>query len=130
MAAASPFSLGATIFGPRHAATELAKRVSAGCIVINDMIVPTADPRLPFGGRRRSGFGVTRGAEGLLAMTVVKTIVVRRGLFRPHLLPIEVNDAHLFANLIRSLHGPLVSRIGAISRLLRGRFSSTGARGS
>ncbi len=29
-----------------------------------DIIAPTADPRVPFGGRRASGYGVTRGAEG------------------------------------------------------------------
>jgi acyl-CoA reductase-like NAD-dependent aldehyde dehydrogenase len=120
IAASSPFSLGATIFGPQHAAAELAKRVSAGCVVINDMIVPTADPRVPFGGRKHSGFGVTRGAEGLLELTVVKTICVRRGGFRPHLLPIEANDARLFANLIMLLHGPRLSGIAAIGRLIRG----------
>ena len=42
---------------------------ATGFVTINDIIVPTADPRLPFGGVRGSGFGTTRGAEGLLEMT-------------------------------------------------------------
>ena len=63
----------------------MARRVRAGSVCVNDLIVPTADPRLPFGGRGRSGFGVTRGAEGLLEMTVPKAISVRTGSFRPHL---------------------------------------------
>jgi acyl-CoA reductase-like NAD-dependent aldehyde dehydrogenase len=57
-----PYRLGATVFGPAAAAAALAARVEAGCVVVNDVIVPTADPRLPFGGRGRSGYGVTRGA--------------------------------------------------------------------
>ncbi|HEX2941449.1 MAG TPA: aldehyde dehydrogenase family protein, partial [Rhodopila sp.] len=79
LAAESPYALGAAIFGPDAPARDLALRVHAGCVVINDIIVPTADPRLPFGGRRQSGFGVTRGVEGLLEMTVIKSIVVRHG---------------------------------------------------
>ena len=61
-----PYRLGATVFGPPDLAAAVAARVDAGCVVVNDMIAPTADPRLPFGGRGRSGFGVTRAAEGLL----------------------------------------------------------------
>ena len=59
----------------------------AGSVVINDLIVPTVDPRLAFGGRGLSGFGVTRGAEGLLGLTVVKSIALRHGRFRPHFAP-------------------------------------------
>ncbi len=51
-AARSPYALGASIFGPEAEAVALAARVRAGVVVINDLIVPTADPRLPFGGRR------------------------------------------------------------------------------
>ena len=38
-------------------------RINAGTVFINDVITPSADPRAPFGGRKASGFGVTRGAE-------------------------------------------------------------------
>jgi acyl-CoA reductase-like NAD-dependent aldehyde dehydrogenase len=101
------FALGASIFGPEAAAMRLAERVRAGAVVVNDVIVPTADPRLPFGGRGDSGFGVTRGAEGLLEMTVIKTISVRRGRFRPHLNEPRAGDAARCALLIRVLHGRL-----------------------
>jgi acyl-CoA reductase-like NAD-dependent aldehyde dehydrogenase len=59
LAATCPYALGASIFGPKRDALKLAARVNAGSVVINDVIVPTADPRLPFGGRGESGFGVT-----------------------------------------------------------------------
>jgi acyl-CoA reductase-like NAD-dependent aldehyde dehydrogenase len=104
-AALCPYALGASVFGPVDASRALAARVNAGSVVINDVIVPTADPRLPFGGRGESGFGVTRGAEGLLEMTSIKTISVRRGWFRPHLSPPGANDARRFAGMIRLLHG-------------------------
>ncbi|MBV9785580.1 MAG: aldehyde dehydrogenase family protein [Acidisphaera sp.] len=101
----NPYALGASIFGPPAAAMALAARVPAGSVVINDLIVPTADPRLPFGGRKQSGFGVTRGAEGLLEMTAMKTVSLRRGRFRPHLHAPRPGDAARYATMIRFLHG-------------------------
>ena len=80
-----PYALGASVFGPIAAARDFALRVRAGVVTINDLIVPSADPRLPFGGWGQSGFGRTRGAEGLLEMTAAKVVTVRRGGFRPHL---------------------------------------------
>ncbi|HEX6899675.1 MAG TPA: aldehyde dehydrogenase family protein [Thermoanaerobaculia bacterium] len=103
-AAASPYALGASIFGPEEAAVAFAARVRAGSVVINDLIVPTADPRLPFGGRGESGFGVTRGAEGLLEMTVVKTVSVRRGRWLPHLEELHPSDAELFRAYLTLAH--------------------------
>ena len=104
-AAQCPYALGASVFGPPAAAQAFAGRVRAGSVCVNDLIVPTADPRLPFGGRGESGFGLTRGAEGLLEMTAVKTVSVRRGPFRPHLDPPRPGDARRFALLLRWLHG-------------------------
>lgn len=100
-----PFALGASIFGPEAAARQLANRLRAGSVCINDVIVPTADPRLPFGGGGRSGFGRTRGAEGLLEFTAVKTVSVRRGRFRPHLDPPSERDTRRFAAMVALLHG-------------------------
>ena len=94
---------------PFSAPNRQRARSRRGCapasVCINDLIVPTADPRLPFGGRGRSGFGVTRGAEGLLEMTVVKTISIRRRGLLPHLVPAREGDAARIAGLIRVLHG-------------------------
>ena len=76
---ACPFGLTTSIFGNEVEARRLAAKLTSGTVLVNDLIVPTADPRVPFGGRRQSGFGVTRGAEGLLEMTAVRTVAVRRG---------------------------------------------------
>ena len=100
-----PYALGATIFSRSQAAARhLAANIRAGSIVINDLIVPTADPRIPFGGSMRSGYGVTRGAEGLLEMTRPKVLQTRRGGIPPHLSGQEPSPGLLLA-LVRLLHG-------------------------
>lgn len=120
LAARSPYALGATVFGRETGARALAERVRAGVVVINDMIVPTADPRVPFGGRGRSGFGLTRGAEGLREMTCLKTVITRRGRWRPHFLEPQKQDAQLFAAYIQAAHGErLPARLTAGFTLLR-----------
>ena len=101
---ANPYALGAAVFGPLGAARKIADRLEVGCVVINDVIAPTADPRLPFGGRRASGFGVTRGAEGLLEMTAVKAVTIRRGQMLQHLDPPQPRDASIFLAYVRAAH--------------------------
>lgn len=113
-AADCPYALGASVFGPAAAAQAIARRVIAGSVCINDLIVPTADPRLPFGGRGRSGFGSTRGTEGLLGMTVVKIVSERAGRLRPHLAPATANDAARFAAMTALLHGDWRTRWAAL----------------
>ena len=118
-AAQCPYALGASIFGPESLARPLAARVRAGSVTINDLIVPTADPRLPFGGQGISGFGVTRGAEGLLEMTAVKAVTVRSGRFRPHYDPVTPADAASMLDYIAAAHGE-GARWPAMKRLVRG----------
>ena len=102
-----PYALGATVFGADDAAVaELVRRIDAGCIVVNDMIVPTADPRVPFGGRKQSGFGITRGTAGLEEMTQLKAIVRQRSSWLPHLDEPTPVDADVLAGLIQTLHAP------------------------
>jgi acyl-CoA reductase-like NAD-dependent aldehyde dehydrogenase len=105
---ACPFALGASLFGPEGTARQFAPRLAAGTVTINDLIAPTADPRLPFAPPpgARSGFGSTRGPHGLLEMTTPKTVIARRGAFLPHLAPPADGDAALFADLLHAGHAP------------------------
>jgi len=86
-------------------AREIARTLKAGTVLINDLIAPTADARVPFGGRGASGYGVTRGAEGLLEMTAVKTLIVRKGGAMRHLEATTDADAPMFEGMIRASHG-------------------------
>ncbi len=105
LASQSEQGLGASIFSrDEGAAKKLAAQLPTGFVTINDVIVPTADPRLPFGGVRGSGFGTTRGAEGLLEMTYPHAITVNRARFLPHLDEPKTGDADLFAHFISLMH--------------------------
>jgi acyl-CoA reductase-like NAD-dependent aldehyde dehydrogenase len=120
LAASCPYALGASIFGPISDARALAACVRAGAVTINDLIVPTADPRLPFGGSGKSGFGVTRGAEGLLELTKIKTLSASAARTRPYHQPPAPGDAVLFQAYVELAHGSgLRSRCRALFRLIR-----------
>ncbi|MGI9372924.1 MAG: aldehyde dehydrogenase family protein [Hyphomicrobiales bacterium] len=123
---ASPFGLGTSIFGNAGDAEQLATRLNTGFVTINDIIVPTADPRAPFGGTKSSGFGVTRGAEGLLEMTRPKTIFTRKGTFLPHLNPPLESDMHAYSHLLLALHGKgFTQRAKAFKTALKGLIAQT-----
>jgi acyl-CoA reductase-like NAD-dependent aldehyde dehydrogenase len=100
-----PYALGATVFGEERSARQFAERVNAGVVIVNDVIVPTADPRVPFGGRGRSGYGVTRGTEGLLELTRLKVIAVRSGRCRWHLDEADFSDHDLVRHYLVAVHG-------------------------
>ena len=121
VSAACPYALGASIFGPEREAKAFAGRVRAGSVVINDLIAPTADPRVPFGGGGRSGFGLTRGPEGLLEMTAAKVVMVRRGRSRPHYNPMDESDVQLAGAYLAAAHGGSTrARLGGMIRLVGG----------
>ncbi len=116
-----PYRLAASVFGPVAEAREVADRLEVGTVTINDLIAPTADPRLPFGGRGRSGFGVTRGREGLLAMTTAKVVATRRGRFLPHLRSRRsADEAILHGLLLGSYGGNWSKRLDGLRRIVRG----------
>lgn len=116
-----PFALGAAIFTrDETTARSLASQIQAGVVTINDLIIPTADARVPFGGRKRSGYGVTRGAEGLLDMTTPKVVTLSRGQFRPALEPPLPSDEGMFQAYLQFAHGRgLKSRWSALATLIR-----------
>ena len=90
-----------------------------GTVCVNDLIVPTADPRLTFGGRGESGFGVTRGEDGLLAMSVPVTISRRHGKFAPHLQPRQSTDAQTLLGALQLIHaGTLTERFSGLKNMI------------
>jgi acyl-CoA reductase-like NAD-dependent aldehyde dehydrogenase len=112
------FALGASIFSRDVArARTLAARIKTGFVLINDLIAPTADPRMPFGGVKASGFGTTRGDEGLLEMTFPHVVAERHGRTHPHFDEPAAGDAHLFSAYIRAAHG--TRRFAAFRDLFR-----------
>ncbi|MCE9561732.1 MAG: aldehyde dehydrogenase family protein [Planctomycetes bacterium] len=125
LAAQSPFGLSASIFTANTAlAKELAERIAAGSVIINDVLAPTAHPATPFGGRGASGWGVTQGAEGLIAMTTPQVVTVHKGTFRPHLDEATNPDpatADILRGLLRATHARgLREKFRGVLQLIRG----------
>lgn len=114
-----PYRLAVSIFGSGKIADSVAVQLDVGTVCINDLIVPTADPRLPFGGRGKSGFGVTRGEDGLLAMSVPATISRRHGKFAPHLQPRQPMDAQTLLGALQLLHArTLMERCSGLKNMI------------
>ena len=114
---ACPLALTAAIFGDPRQAQRLARKLKVGVVLINDLIVATADPRLPFGGRGQSGFGSTRGAEGLLEMTAPRVIVTQHGRGRRRFESVGALHFGLFAGVAALLYaGTLRDRWRGLQR--------------
>lgn len=75
MANDSEFGLGTSLWTQNLALAEsLAAKIEAGFVSINGMV--KSDPRLPFGGVKKSGFGRELGSYGIKEFVNIKTVVV------------------------------------------------------
>ncbi|HWE94314.1 MAG TPA: NAD-dependent succinate-semialdehyde dehydrogenase [Tepidisphaeraceae bacterium] len=76
LANASPYGLGASIWTADAMAGEaLAARIESGSVFVNGPV--KSDPRLPFGGIKRSGYGRELAAFGIHEFVNVKTVWVK-----------------------------------------------------
>jgi succinate-semialdehyde dehydrogenase/glutarate-semialdehyde dehydrogenase len=69
----SVFGLGASLWTQNHARAErLAAQIEAGSIFVNGLV--KSDPRLPFGGIKRSGYGRELSEYGIREFVNIKTV--------------------------------------------------------
>ncbi|CAI9401458.1 aldehyde dehydrogenase family protein [Nocardioides sp. T2.26MG-1] len=74
LANATTFGLGASVWGEAPHALDVGRRIRSGALFVNAMVA--SDPRLPFGGTGRSGYGRELSAEGVREFTNVRTVYV------------------------------------------------------
>jgi succinate-semialdehyde dehydrogenase/glutarate-semialdehyde dehydrogenase len=79
VANATRYGLGASVWSrdPEHALT-VGRRITSGALFVNAVVA--SDPRLPFGGTKRSGYGRELGEAGMLEFTNARTYVVGGGV--------------------------------------------------
>jgi succinate-semialdehyde dehydrogenase/glutarate-semialdehyde dehydrogenase len=68
------YGLGAAVWSGSSRGLEVGRRIRSGALFVNAVVA--SDPRLPFGGIGRSGYGRELSAEGTREFTNVRTVFV------------------------------------------------------
>jgi acyl-CoA reductase-like NAD-dependent aldehyde dehydrogenase len=70
----TPFGLGTSIWGSEREAEKIIPEIQAGMVYVNSIVF--SDPRLPFGGIKKSGLGRELSRYGSREFTNVKTVYI------------------------------------------------------
>jgi acyl-CoA reductase-like NAD-dependent aldehyde dehydrogenase len=75
----SDYGLSASVWTRnRSRGVDMARRMRVGAVCVNDALVHFGIPGLPFGGVGRSGYGRSKGLEGLAELTRTQSVLVDR----------------------------------------------------
>ncbi|HEX8905699.1 MAG TPA: aldehyde dehydrogenase family protein, partial [Longimicrobiaceae bacterium] len=108
IANSGPFGLNASVWTKSRAkGRKIAKRLHAGMVMVNDVLINFGIPELPYGGVKESGFGRMMGDEGLLEFSQVKAVADTRVAFRRELFwfPYRQSQLNLMKRLTRTVYG-------------------------
>lgn len=119
----SAFALGASLWTKnREKAEQFARNIRSGQLWVNDSIFSVALGEVPFGGFKDSGFGKTRGPEGLREMTESRFVSFdwRKRRLPVHLPPYRP-DGYAFLTQIQRIlfETKLSEKFKAILRICR-----------
>ncbi|HEV2062862.1 MAG TPA: aldehyde dehydrogenase family protein [Solirubrobacteraceae bacterium] len=104
----SPYGLAASVFGKDvKRAEQVARRIEAGAVVVNDAMLNYSVMELPMGGWKASGLGSRHGAGGIRKYCAEQAIMVTR--FAPkkdlHMFPYKAGRTKLLGKFFRLLYG-------------------------
>jgi acyl-CoA reductase-like NAD-dependent aldehyde dehydrogenase len=104
----SPYGLQASVWtSDIKRGEELARRIEAGVVCVNDAQINYTALNLPMGGWKASGLGTRHGANGIRKFTKVQSLLVtRRALKRePFMFPYRKRRTLLLRRLFKLLYG-------------------------
>jgi acyl-CoA reductase-like NAD-dependent aldehyde dehydrogenase len=74
----SRYGLAASVFGEKERAERIARRVEAGSVNVNDVIINMAAMGVPMGGWKESGIGYRHGEPGIKKYCRTESLVITR----------------------------------------------------
>ncbi len=106
----SPYGLTGSVWTRnKQRGIALARRMKVGNAAVNDHAMSASVPHVPWGGMNDSGYGRTRGHEGLLEMTTTQVISIERFVPLPREFfwyPYTPLKLRLLRRAIQFLYGP------------------------
>jgi acyl-CoA reductase-like NAD-dependent aldehyde dehydrogenase len=101
------YGLSASVFGERERAERVARRVEAGAVNVNDVMINIFATNLPMGGWKESGIGSRHGEYGIKKYCRPEAIVVTRfaGKREPTWYPYTKRRRKLVNRITRTLNG-------------------------
>jgi acyl-CoA reductase-like NAD-dependent aldehyde dehydrogenase len=98
------YGLAASVFGEKSRAEKIARRVEAGSVNVNDVIINMAAMGVPMGGWKQSGIGYRHGEYGIKKYCRAESIVVTRfgGKREPNWFPYTKSRRGLVGRISRA----------------------------
>ncbi|MBX3422661.1 MAG: aldehyde dehydrogenase family protein [Pirellulaceae bacterium] len=118
----SSYGLGASVWSRDLVrAVRVAKALKTGNVSINNHMITQANPWLPFGGVKHSGFGRLKGEHGLLGFCNVKSIGIDKqgSKIDSHWYPFTKEKYQLMSNMLKHYFGRRRSWIRFLASALR-----------
>jgi acyl-CoA reductase-like NAD-dependent aldehyde dehydrogenase len=104
----SEYGLAASVWTKDTARGEqLARRIQAGAVSVNDAQLHYVALELPMGGWKASGLGTRHGAGGIRKYTRQQSLVITRFAAKrePHMFPYKARTTRLLGRAMKLLHG-------------------------
>ncbi|HUN78592.1 MAG TPA: aldehyde dehydrogenase family protein [Solirubrobacteraceae bacterium] len=105
----SPYGLAGSVFTRDTArGEEIARRMEAGAVCVNDAIINFAALELPMGGVKASGLGSRHGAHGIRkycneqALLITPKLALKR---EPHFFPYSKRGTKMLGRVFKALYG-------------------------